>query len=207
MEKVDLKKDLKPLYTASAKEAALVEGPPLKYLMLNGFGDPNTTPDFQAGVVALYTASYTLKFMLKKEQGLDWVVPPLEGLWWMLLGDFDFDRRDEWRWTLMIPQTEEVTRELLDQAVVEAKKKKTLPALERLRLEIYAEGRAAQILHIGPYAEEMATVERLHAFIKGKGYHFCGKHHEIYLSDPRRIALAKLKTILRQPVTLEAMKR
>ena len=125
---------------------------PLNYLMVNGYGDPDTNPDFPAAIEALYTASYTLKFMLKKDQGLDWVVPPLEGLWWMLMADFDLDRRDDWRWTLMIPQPPEVTRELLDQAVAAALKKKALPRLEKLYLENYNEGQAAQILHVGPYA-------------------------------------------------------
>ncbi|MCX5890063.1 MAG: GyrI-like domain-containing protein [Deltaproteobacteria bacterium] len=206
MSKLDLKKEYKPLYTASAKEAVLVLAPPIKFLMLNGSGDPNLNPEFQAGIEALYTASYTLKFMLKQAQGLDYMVPPLEGLWWMLLADFDPDRRDDWRWTLMIPQPEPVSRKVLDLAVTAAQKKKPLPALERLRLEIYDEGQAAQILHVGPYGEEAASIERLHAFIKEKGYHFCGKHHEIYLSDPRRTAPEKLKTILRQPISLEAMK-
>jgi len=206
MNKIDLKKQLKPLYTASVKEANLVTAPPLRFLMVNGFGDPDLNPEFQAGIEALYTASYTLKFMLKQAQGLDYVVPPLEGLWWMLLADFDLDRRDDWRWTLMIPQPEPVSRKVLDLAVAAAQKKKPLPALERLRLEIYDEGQAAQILHVGPYGEEAATIERLHAFIKEKGYHFCGKHHEIYLNDPRRTAPEKLKTILRQPISLEAMK-
>jgi hypothetical protein len=206
MAKTDLKKDLKPLYTASAQEAVLVTAPALRYLMFNGFGDPNTNPEFAAGVEALYSLSYTLKFMLKKAQGLDYVVPPLEGLWWMLMADFDPERREEWRWTLMIPQPEEVTKDLLAQAVTAAQKKKTLPALARIRLEIFNEGEAAQILHVGPYGQEAASIERLHAFIRQKGYHFCGKHHEIYLSDPRRTPPEKLKTILRQPVTLEAMK-
>jgi hypothetical protein len=204
MNKIDLKKTLKPLYTASAKEPTLVTAPPRKFLMVNGFGDPNLNPDFQAGIEALYTASYTLKFMLKQAQGLDYVLPPLEGLWWMLLADFDPDRRDDWRWTLMIPQPELVSRKVLDLAVAAALKKKTLPLLEKLRLEIYDEGQAAQILHVGPYGDEAATIERLHAFISEKGYHFCGKHHEIYLSDPRRTAPEKLKTILRQPFSLEA---
>jgi hypothetical protein len=203
MDKIDLKKTLKPLYTASAQAAALVTVPPLKYLMFNGFGDPDASPDFQAGVEALYSASYTLKFRLKQEQALDYVVPPLEGLWWMLLADFDLYRRDDWRWTLMLPQPEEVTRELLGQGVAAASKKKALPALEKLRLEIYDEGRAAQILHVGPYREEVATIDRLHAFIKERGFHLCGKHHEIYLSDPQRTAPEKLKTILRQPISLE----
>jgi hypothetical protein len=203
--KTDLKKDLKPLYTASVKEAVLVTAPPLRYLMFNGFGDPDTNPEFQAGLEALYTLSYTLKFMLKG-QGLDYVVPPLESLWWMLMADFDPDRRDEWRWTLMIPQPEQVTKDLLARAVAAAQKKKALPALERIRLEIYDAGQAAQILHVGPYNEVAASMERLHSFIRQKGYHFCGKHHEIYLSDPRRTPPEKLKTILRQGVTLETMK-
>jgi hypothetical protein len=204
MAKIDLKQELKPLYTASPQQATLVTGWPLQYLMFNGYGDPDTNPDFQAGVEALYTASYTLKFSLQKELELDWVVPPLEGLWWMLLADFDPDRRDDWRWTLMLPQPTEVTRELLDQAVAAAKQKKSLPALEKLRLEVYDEGRAAQILHVGPYSEVAVTIDRLHAFIKEQGLHLCGKHHEIYLSDPRRTAPEKLKTILRQPVSTEA---
>jgi len=206
MVKFDFKKEYRSIYTTSAKEASLVEVPPLQYLMVNGYGDPNTNPDFPAGIEALYTASYTLKFMLKKEQGFDYVVPPLAGLWWMLMADFDPERRDDWRWTLMIPQPEQVTKELLAQAVAAALKKKALPRLEKLRLEVYNEGQAAQILHVGPYSEEAPTIERLHTFIRTKGYHFCGKHHEIYLSDPRRTAPEKLKTILRQPVTLEAMK-
>jgi hypothetical protein len=204
MNKIDLKKELKPLYTASAQEASLVTAWPLKYLMRNGAGDPNTNPEFPAAIEALYTASYTLKSMLKKEQGLDWVVPPLEGLWWMLMADFDLDRRDDWRWTLMIPQPEQVNKELLAAAVSAALKKKNLPALEKLYLEIYNEGQAAQILHVGPYAEEMPAVERLHAFISEQGYHLCGKHHEIYLRDPRRTPPEKLQTILRQPISLEA---
>ena len=203
MGKMDLKKELKPLYNASTTGANLVESWPLKYLMFNGYGDPDTNPEFQAGVEALYAVSYAIKFRLKKELELDWVVPPLEGLWWMLLADFDPDRRDDWRWTLMLPQPAEVSRELLDRAVAEAKQKKALPALEKLRLEIYDEGRAAQILHVGPYREEEPTIHRLHAFIQEQGLHLCGKHHEIYLSDPRRTAPEKLKTILRQPISLK----
>jgi hypothetical protein len=204
MNKMDLKKELKPFYTASAEEAALVTTWPLNYLMFNGYGDPNVNPEFQAGVEALYTASYTLKFMLKKEQELDWVVPPLEGLWWMLMADLDLERRDDWRWTVMIPQPTEVTPELLEEAVAAARRKKDLPALEKLRLETYNEGPAAQILHVGPYSEEGPSIDRLHSFIKEKGLHICGKHHEIYLSDPRRTAPEKMKTILRQPVSSEA---
>ena len=101
----------------------MVTGWPLQYLMFNGYGDPDANPDFPAGVEALYAASYALKFRLKKELDLDWVVPPLEGLWWMLMADFDPSRRDDWRWTLMLPQPAEVNRELLDQAIVAAKRR------------------------------------------------------------------------------------
>lgn len=184
----------------------MVTAPPLQYLMLNGYGDPETNPDFQAGVEALYTVSYTLKSFLKKEQGLDYVVPPLEGLWWILMADFDLERRDDWRWTLMIMQPEQVTDDLLARAVAAAQKKKALPALEKIRLGTYEAGESAQLLHVGPYREEGASIKRLHSFIRQKGYHFCGKHHEIYLSDPRRTPPEKFKTILRQGVTLEAMK-
>jgi hypothetical protein len=206
MNKIDLKRTLKPLYTASPREPALVVVPPLRYLMLNGFGDPDTNPEFQAGVEALFTASYTLKVILKQQEVLDYVVPPLEGLWWIQLADFDLDRREDWRWTLMIPQPEPVGKELLTQAVTSAKRKQDLPALDKLRLEIYDEGQAAQILHVGPYRDEAAAIQRLHSFIQEKGYHFCGKHHEIYLNDPRRTPPKKLKTIIRQPVSPEAMK-
>ena len=206
MAKIDFKKDMQHLYQASAQEPAMVEVPAMKYLMRNGWGDPNTNPEFPAAVEALYTLAYTIKSLLKKEQGLEYVMPPLEGLWWMLMKDFDLASRDDWRWTVMIMQPEEVTQELLDEAVAAAKKKKALPELEKIRLETFDEGQAAQILHVGPYADEAAAMDRLHSFIRQKGYHFCGKHHEIYLSDPRRTPPEKLKTILRQGVTLEAMK-
>ncbi len=204
MPKIDLKKELKPLYTASAQEAAMVTAWPMEYLSFNGFGDPDTNPEFKEGIEALYATSYTLRFILKHELGLEWVVPPLEGLWYMLLTDFDLERRDDWHWTLMIPQPVEITRELLEWTVNAVRQKKDLPVLERLRLEIYDEGLAAQILHVGPYRHEAPTIARLHAFISEKGYHLCGKHHEIYLSDPRRTDPEKLRTILRQPVSLEA---
>lgn len=207
MAKIDLQKDLKPLYTASLREISLVNAPRLHFLMLDGHGDPNTAPQFQEATETLFRLSYTLKFMVKKAQGLDYAVMPLEGLWWaddptaFMSGD-----KGQWRWTLLILQPEFITPELVDTAKVEAGKKKNLPLLDELRFSAWCEGEAAQMLHVGPYADEHLTIARLHAFIKDKGYHLCGKHHEIYLSDPRRAAPEKLKTILRQPITLEAMK-
>jgi hypothetical protein len=206
MPKVDFKKTLKHLYRASAKEVALVEVPRLHYLMIEGQGDPNLVPEFQQAAEALFSVSYALKFRLKKTQGLDYVVMPLEGLWWADdMAQFSPERKDDWKWTLMILQPEEVTGEAMHQAIREISKKKDLPQLSDLKFSPLCEGQAAQILHVGPYAEEHLTIARLHHFIKEKGYHFGGKHHEIYLSDPRRTAPDKVKTIIRQPISLEAM--
>ena len=207
MAKIDLKKDLKHLYTASPKEVSLVNAPRLHFLMLDGQGDPNNAPRFQEATETLFSVSYTLKFMVKKAQGLDYGVMPLEGLWWADDPNaFTSGDKDRWLWTLMIMQPEFITSELMDSAIAEVRKKKNLPLLDGLRFSAWCEGEAAQVLHVGPFSEEHATIARLHAFIKEKGYHLCGKHHEIYLSDPRRTAPEKLKTILRQPITLEAMK-
>lgn len=207
MAKIDLKKDLKLLYSASPKEITLVTAPRLHFLMLDGAGDPNTAPEFQPAAETLFSLSYTLKFMMKKAQGPDYAVMPLEGLWWADdPAAFQSGDKDRWRWTLMILQPEFIIPEMVDAARAEVGKKKNLPLLDNLRFSAWCEGEAAQVLHVGPYSAEPATIARLHAFIKDKGYHLCGKHHEIYLSDPRRTAPAKLKTILRQPITLEAMK-
>lgn len=207
MSKIDLKKDLKPLYTASSNEIILVNVPRLHFLMIDGQGDPNTAPQFQEATETLFSVSYTLKFMVKKAQGLDYAVMPLEGLWWADdPAAFQSGDKDKWLWTLMIMQPEFITPELVDRAVGEVRKKKKMAPLDDLRFSAWCEGDAAQILHMGPFSEEHATIARLHAHIKEKGYHLCGKHHEIYLSDPRRTSPEKLKTIIRQPITLEAMK-
>jgi hypothetical protein len=205
MAKIDFKKILEPLYFASPREINFVTAPRLHFLMLDGRGDPEA-PEFQHAVEALFSLAYALKFMLKKEQGLDYGVMPLEGLWWTDdMAAFTSGDRENWRWTLMIMQPEFMTPELVDGAKADVKKKKNLALLEQVKFLPWCEGEAAQILHVGPFAGEAATVSRLHALIKEKGYHLCGKHHEIYLSDPRRTAPEKLKTIIRQPVTLEAM--
>lgn len=173
----------------------------MNFLMIDGCGDPNG-PEYQEAIEALYGVAFTVKFMIKQSTGPDYVVAPLEGLWWMEdMANFNMEVRDDWLWTAMILQPEFVTAELVKEAMAQVEAKKNPPALCRMRFEKMEEGRCAQILHIGPYAEEAPTVVTLHEFIAGEGYEVCGKHHEIYLSDPRRTAPDKLKTIIRQPVS------
>ena len=202
MSTTDFKKELKHLYRPSAKEFVVVDVPPMKFLMIDGHGDPNTAQEYQDAVEALYAVSYKLKFVSKKELGKDYVVPPLEGLWWAEDMETFTTARDKsaWDWTMMIMQPEWITQEMVEEAVKQVEKK-GLPALSKLRLETYREGLAVQILHIGSYDDEGPTMAKLHnEFIPANGYQEAGKHHEIYLSDPRKVAPEKLKTVLRQPV-------
>ena len=203
MAKIDYKKELKHLYQPSAKEVEIVEVPQMNFLMIDGEGDPNTSQAFQDAVGALYSLAYTLKFMIKKGAvGIDYGVMPLEGLWWVDdMAQFSIDKKDEWKWTLMIMQPELVTRELFEEAVEEVRKKKNPVSLSNIRFESFCEGKAAQIMHNGPFSEEGPTIEKVHTFIKENNYNRSGKHHEIYLSDMRKTAPKKLKTIIRQPMT------
>ncbi len=200
MKTIDLKKTLKPFYSASAAKPALVDVPPLNVLMVDGRGDPNS-PAFQEAVGSLYSVAYTLKFSFKKEKGVDYPVMALEGLW-----DADDpsvfmkNERNEWKWTILIVLPDAVTQKDVAAAVDAVKKKAKFPRFPDVRFEKFAEGRAAQIMHVGPYAAEAATVERLHGFIEEQGYRLRGRHHEIYLGDPRRSAPEKLRTIIRHPV-------
>ncbi|MBL8057206.1 MAG: GyrI-like domain-containing protein [Anaerolineales bacterium] len=199
MSKTDYKREQPELYTASAKTPALVTVPALNFLMIDGRGDPNTSAEYQAAVEALFAVAYALKFAVKRQTALDYGVLPLEGLWWV--DDLrDLDDRAKWQWTMMIRQPAPVTAALVRAAVAATAAKRALSALPGLRFEKYAEGRAAQVLHRGPYSAEQPTIAALHAFIHAGGHQPRGRHHEIYLSDARRTAPAKLKTILRQPV-------
>ena len=204
MTKIDLVKDLKHLYSASPKESTLVDVPPLRFLMVDGKGDPNIAPEYKDAIEALYSVAYTIKFAVKKgEAAIDFGVPPLEGLWWT--GDmaaFSQDDKGAWSWTMMIMQPDFVTEELVRQAVAQVQRKDERRAVSKVRLEEYREGQSAQILHIGPYAAEGPTIAVLHAYIAAAGYERSGKHHEIYLGDPRRSAPEKLRTIVRQPVAV-----
>ena len=202
MSKVDFKKALKHLYRPSAKEFVVVDVPPMNFLMIDGHGDPNTTQEYQDALEALYAVAYKIKFMSKKEREMDYVVPPLEGLWWAEDMETLTTGRDKsaWDWTMMIMQPEWVTQEMLEEALRQVEKKK-LPALPKLRLEAYHEGLSVQIMHIGSYDDEAPTLDRMHhEFIPANGYEMAGKHHEIYLSDPRKVAPEKLKIVLRQPI-------
>jgi hypothetical protein len=202
MEKLDLKKQWKQLYTAKAGAVVAVDVSPLNYLMVDGEGDPNTSQAFQDAVEALYSLSYTLKFTLKKSsRAIDYGVMPLEGLWWADDRQvFHLADKSTWKWTAMIVQPEFIGQAEVDAAFDEVRKKKNPAALDRVRFETLEEGASAQVLHVGSFATEGPTIERLHDFIHAAGKQLRGKHHEIYLSDPRRTAPEKLKTILRQPM-------
>jgi hypothetical protein len=201
MEKLDLKKTLKYLYEPSARVFSVVDVPPMNFIMIDGHGNPNNSPEYAGSLQALYTAAYTLKFKIKKELGVDYPVMASEGHWWMDdMREFSEARKDDWKWTMMIMQPEIVTPQLFAQAVEEATKKKGQPALSRLRLEGYHEGMAMQIMYFGPYANEGPTIARLHQSIEESGNIRFGKHHEIYLGDPRRTSPEKLRTVIRQPM-------
>lgn len=201
MNKIDLKKEMKHLYLASAREVMQLEVPTLKYLMVDGTGDPNTSQDYAQAIEVLFSVSYTAKFMVKKgPQALDYAVMPLEGLWWADdMSAFASNDKAKWQWTMMILQPAFVPDDIINAAMAEVQRKKNLPALDKLRLENFTEGLCGQVLHIGPFSEEGPTIERLHAFIDARSARR-GKHHEIYLSDIRRAAPQKWKTIIRQPM-------
>jgi hypothetical protein len=203
MSKVDFKKELKHLYRPSAKAFTVVDVPPMQFLMADGHGDPNTAQAYQEAVEALYAAAYKLKFMSKRQLEKDYVVPPLEGLWWAEDMEAFTTGRDKsaWDWTMMIMQPVWITPEMFAEAIQQVQKAKGLPALPGLGLETYHEGLSVQILHLGSYDDEGPTLHRMHhEFVPQSGYEMAGKHHEIYLSDPRKVAPEKLRTVLRQPV-------
>jgi hypothetical protein len=192
------------LYHASTTPE-LVEVPEFAFVMIDGHGDPNVSPAYAEAIQALYAVSYAAKFAIKKAGGEDFKVSPLEGLWTATdLGAFRSGDKSRWGWTSMIRQPDTVTSELVDRLAEEVAIRKGLASARRLRLERFAEGRAAQVLHVGPYGAEEPTIARLHAFIREHGFTFDGhvqRHHEIYLGDPRRAAPEKLRTIIRQPCT------
>lgn len=200
--KVDLKKEL-DCYRARAGELRVVDVPPLQYLVVDGHGDPNTAQEYADALAALYPVAYALKFTSKRDLDRDYTVMPLEGLWWADdMATFTTARdKSQWHWTAMILTPDWITSDLLDAAVSTVRAKSDPAALDRVRLSSLEEGRCVQTLHLGPYDAEGPVLERLHAFIADSGMQRTGKHHEIYLSDPRRVAPDKLRTILRQPVT------
>jgi hypothetical protein len=178
--------------------------PEMVFLMVDGTGDPNTALAYREAVEALYSIAYTAKFDLKKSSAeQDFKVSPLEGLWWSPdPDDFYLGRKDNWLWTSLMRVPDHFSEELLARTITAVRKKKSLPGLDRVRLETFLEGLSAQTMHIGPYSAEAPTIAMLHQEIAAKGYALSGKHHEIYLGDPRRGDPAKLKTVIRQPVAL-----
>ena len=191
---------LAQLYRAR-RSPSLVDVPELAFLMIDGHGDPNVSDTYRAALQALYSVSYGLKFAVKRAGGPVYRVGPPEGLWSVPdMADFATAAKAEWDWTMMIRQPDDVTPALFERTALDVAERKQLPQARNLRLERFAEGPAAQVLHLGPYAGEEPTIRALHAFIAEQGYAPRGRHHEIYLGDPRRSAPERLKTIIRQPV-------
>jgi len=206
MTKIDLKKENKEFYYPKKGQVNLVDIPEMNFLMLDGKGDPNTSQEYPAAMETIFPVSYKTKFMSKKELSKDYVVMPLEGLWWTeKMEEFSVDDKSSWQWRVMIRQPDFIDASMIKNAVEEISKKKELPSVSKLKLEKFDEGLSAQILHVGPFSEEGSTVSKLHEYIETNGYSFDGsvdggKHHEIYLSDIRRAKPENLKTVIRQPV-------
>lgn len=204
---MSLKSDFKSsldCYQAKRGEFRIVAMPTHQFLMIDGHGDPNTSTEFRVAVESLYPLAYKLKFASKRDLGRDYVVPPLEGLWWADDMDAFTERRDksQWDWTMMLMVPDWIDRDLVAAARAQAEAKSRAPRLDEVRFETLAEGTCVQTLHIGSFDDEASVLARLHnEFIPANGLLMAGKHHEIYLSDSRRVAPDKQRTILRQPVS------
>lgn len=200
--KTDFKKTL-DAYRAPMNEFRVVEIPAMRYLMVDGHGDPNSDADYTAAVEALFPVAYRLKFLSKNELGHDYVVPPLEGLWWA--GDMEAftDSRDKshWDWTMMILVPDWLSETHVHEAVQRVRAKRPPLRLESVRFETLEEGLCVQTLHLGSFDDEGPVLKRLHhEFVPANKLVLTGKHHEVYFSDPRKTAPEKLRTLLRQPV-------
>jgi hypothetical protein len=202
MAKIDLRKLHSHLYSPTARDFTVVKVPRLNFLMIDGRGDPNTSPEYDAAFAPLYATAYMLKFYSKLELGKDYAVMPPEGLWWIKgKRTFSMEDKSAWSWTMMILQPDWITPKVFQVALERVRHKKDAPDVSKLRFEAYEEGLSVQIMHIGPYSAEAPTLERMHkVFMPEHDLVPAGKHHEIYMSDPRRTAPEKLKTVLRQPV-------
>lgn len=190
MEKLDLKKTEKQYYKPSNKVPTIIDIPEFNFIMIDGKGNPNKSDTFSEAINALYSVSYTLKFMMKKSNnGIDYSVMPLEGLWWCDdMSKFSVDKKEDWIWTLMIRQPDFINNEDIKKAVTIAKEK-GIKAINNIRIEKLTEGLSVQIMHIGPFTEEGPTIEKMHIYAFEKQYNLRDKHHEIYLSDIRKADL------------------
>jgi len=201
--KLDLKRTMRRLYFPPANQPVLVDVPEMQFLMIDGRGDPATSHTYAEAIDALFTVSYALKFTIKRvDPEDDYTVMPLESLWWTDEKRFDADDRSTWRWTAMVAQPPVINQDLVRAAAHEAAHKRRFPALRKMRLDGFREGLSAQILHIGRYEDEAPTIRKLHAFISEHDYPVRGRHHEIYLSDPKRCAPERMRTVIRQPIGL-----
>ena len=211
MKTLDLKKEFKHLYQPSAKKPEILKIPKLQFAMIDGKiekgKEPGNSPTFAEATQALYGISYTLKFMLKKRKtnAIDYPVMPLEGLWGIQDVNADVAKKDNWTFTLMILQPEVTTKDSFAEGLEQVRKKKgDSDNLSKLRLSHFEEGVCVQMMHIGPYATEPATIEIMRALAAENGYRDNvgpnGLHHEIYLGDPRKANPAKLKTVVRHPL-------
>jgi hypothetical protein len=203
MQNYDIKRHRPTLYGAKRGQFDIIDVPPMKFLMADGHGSPNTSPEYPEVVTALYTVSYAIRAVAKDELKRTHTVGPLEGLWDAEnLQAFHTRDEDAWEWTLMIVQPDWITSEIVDAAMERVQRTKDLSAASKVRFEEYPEGKSVQVLHIGPYDEEGPTIARMHdEFMPAEGLAPRGRHHEIYLSDARRTDPSRLRTILRQPVS------
>ncbi|WP_447007918.1 GyrI-like domain-containing protein [Saccharothrix isguenensis] len=197
----DVKRELKALYAPKNRDWALVDVPPQQFIAVAGRGDPNTAPEYARAVEALYSVAYALKFASKRA-GRDFVVGPLEGLWWS--DDpavFTAREKDSWQWRMLISQPDWITARDVEEAREATSAKKKLPTIAEVRHEELAEGTCAQVLHIGSYDDETPVLAALHNdYLAANDLEMTGLHHEVYIGDPRRTEPAKLRTVLRQPV-------
>lgn len=201
MTSIDLKKIYREHYTAKSTPS-IVDVPERRFLMIDGHGDPNTSQEYIDAIQTLYPIAYGLRAAIKAATGDAYTVMPLEGLWWVPdMADFNVADKANWLWTAMICLPDVVDETMGRTVIEEVTEKKSLASGEKARIEAFTEGTAAQILHVGSYSDETANIETLHRFIHDNGYSLTGKHHEIYLSDPRKTDTAKLRTIIRQPFT------
>jgi hypothetical protein len=201
MKKVDLYKEQKELYFPKSILPVEIDVPEFWFLMIDGKGNPNTSKEYQNSVQALFSLSYTIKFMLKKgKEQIDYKVLPLEGLWWAEdMNDFMTGNKENWLWTMMIRQPEFVTKEHVAMAFEQLKKKKPEIDYSKVRFEKFKEGTSVQMMYIGPFTDEGPAITKIHEYIKSRGNKVFGKHHEIYLSDIRKADPEKWRTVIRQP--------
>jgi hypothetical protein len=201
MDKIDLKKEQKEFYNPPSKNPVLVEIPPMKYLMVDGHGDPNTAVEYTLALEAVFGLSYSIKFAVKKRQGIDYGVMPLEGLWWSEdMSSFVNADKSAWDWTAMIRQPDFIEYDLVEEIRAEVAKKSNPAWLGKLRFDLIHEGMCVQMMHLGPFTTEGPHIAWMHRFAQEQGCALNGKHHEIYLSDFRRTAPEKLRTVIRQPI-------